>query len=328
MFFLFAANAQSQPTARGHAVARGSWRISIMLPHLAIPHLPQEGPCAAVLRALRQHLEAAGQPWAVVPCEASCHASVHLTVTRLSGACFNLNSRLKYFSSCLAFLVYDCPNAATFCWCYHADPEEKAHVKFVLGTRWSLQVDSMPGTAPNQSGPFCPQSLGSRGCLCWSSGWGLCLGRRITLLLEPPSFRTSCMVQHTWERHGWTELSSGMLAASTQQQELQTSAQPMPACKTYTQTSMPQLPCLHAAAWKSSLNGNALEMPSSCISCASLCPTDQNKTTCTLTITGHYVLSQKKQSCSRTEVSRNKWLFLGIPRAVSEAVRAARSQPG
>lgn len=223
--------ANPQTLARGHAVARGSWRISIALPHLAILHLPEEGPCAAVLRALRQHLEAAGQPWAAVPCKASCHASVHLTVTRLSGACFNLNSRLKYFSSCLAFLVYDCPNAATFCWCYHADPEEKAHVKLVLGTRWPLQVSSMPGAAPNQSSPFCPQSLGSRGCLYWSSGWGVCLQANTTLLLKLPSFRTSCMFQHTWERHEWNELGSGMLAASTQQQELQISAQPISSLK-------------------------------------------------------------------------------------------------
>lgn len=147
--------------------------------------------------------------------------------------------------------------------------------------------------------------------------------------LKLPSFRTSCMFRSTWERHGWSELGSGMLAASTQQQELQTSAQPVPACKTYTQTSVPRLPCFNTAARKSNLNGNVLEMPSSCISMCFAVHSDQNKTTCTLTITGHCVLSQKKQSCSRTEVSRNKkWLFLGIPRAVSEAVHAAQSQPG
>lgn len=58
-----------------------------------------------------------------------------LAVIQLFRASFNLSSRIKHYSSCLAFLFYDYPNAVTFCWYYCKNPKKETWFKSITG-RW------------------------------------------------------------------------------------------------------------------------------------------------------------------------------------------------
>lgn len=65
-----------------------------------------KGPAHPMLETVRRCLGAAEQPPSLSPPSTRCRTLICLTVIRLSRACFNLSSRLKYFSSCSVSVLW------------------------------------------------------------------------------------------------------------------------------------------------------------------------------------------------------------------------------
>lgn len=103
---------------------------------------PPEGSFATKLETSMQCLEFVKQLHYISPYNTLCHTTIHLAVIQLSRACFNLSSRIKHFSSCLAFLFYDCPNAVTLCWYYCKNPENEPQFKSISG-RWLFSMSQI-----------------------------------------------------------------------------------------------------------------------------------------------------------------------------------------